>query len=206
MNDAQKIVGYVQGGVYVFGVISTDDTEFFAQIATNKRYDPHAVDHYRTTQRHDGFEEHRTKVRGESKDEAGRKRKDEREAIHYEAKYREDHEAVYKTVQQVIQEWKTEIARLRVGEYLLCDANGVQKIQGKMLPEAWPCNTERRTLEAIARIRNRPHYQKARLVQPLPPLPPVPKASTARASTGKPGSAARARQQSKRSTGRNGSK
>jgi hypothetical protein len=172
-TDMSRILANANGGVYFFRLIAPEDVAIAGEAITNLTFNANEVHHYDHYQVHDGVKEVRTKVRGESKDEHGRKRKDEREAISFQPKYREEARAVYVTPVVKNQENATKVANLAVGEYFLLCAAGLFRIQGKMLEAAWPFNlTEKRTLEAIRRIRSRSHYQPARLVVTLPPEPP----------------------------------
>jgi len=174
-DDMQRIIGN-SDEIQVYQLDGDEDLEISGRLVTNRTFNAYEVHHHETREVHDGFEEHKYKTKGESKDkDSNHIRQDEREAINFRQRFREEQRPVYITPLVKSQVDKTEIALLAVGEYFLLSANGVFRVQGKMLEAPWPFGlTQSRTLAAIARIRNRPHYQQARLVEPLPPAPPQP--------------------------------
>jgi len=172
-SDAlEKILTNTPGGHYWFKLFSEKDQERGAGDLANPTFNPLEVHYTRKRLVHDGMEEYHHTVTGKSKDKHEKTiRVDERDAVNFLPKYREEVEEYYKTPQLHKQEFMTDVANLRVGEYFVRDMQGVRKVQGKMLEAAWPFGlAEKRTLEALSRIRSQSIYQPARLLD-IPPTP-----------------------------------
>lgn len=132
-----------------------------AKDITTPTFDPLGVHYQRERQEHFGEKEVVTKSTGKSKDSTGVEREDERESITYRPVYRTVVDSFYKSYELQESEIRKEIATLTVGQRFVRDLSGVRKETVVKLPEPWPLNlTQKRTIEAIEEIRNRPCYQK----------------------------------------------
>ena len=141
------------------------DQELGARVLANATFDPLAVHYTRTRQFHASVEPLHTKSRGESVDPHGElARRDARTGTAFLARYRTAAEEYYKTPQLHEQEYRTQLATLRVGERLVRDRRGVQRERVKRLRPPRPRSEfEARTRAVIDRVRRGPFY--------LPPPP-----------------------------------
>lgn len=155
------------------------DQEIGAAALANATFDAHAVHFTRTRMVHDGVETVESSSHGESLDPHSGEalRWDRRHGTAFVPRYRHQAEHVYKSPQLQVQEYKTKLATLRIGERLVRDRWGVRRERVRMLRPA--VRAERflaDTRAAIERVRERPIYVP---VTPAPPpdVPPSPSAA-----------------------------
>jgi hypothetical protein len=148
------------------------DQEIGAKALANATFDPHAVHYTRTRKVQDGVEPVHTRVHGEAHGPHGEvARRDIRSGVAFLTRYRTAEDDYYVSPQLHEQQYKTQLATLRIGERLVRDRRGVRRECVRLLRAPRPREQfVFRTREAIARVRQQPIY--------LPPPPTEPSATT----------------------------
>lgn len=187
----EKILQNTPGGHKWFRLLSPRDQETAAADLFAAKFDP-AAEHYRRARlQHDGYEAKKNVTRAHGTGESGttpeygpkvtnNKRQDVRDTVTesttYLSRYREVEDVFYKSPQLQEAELRAEAGRLGVGEFYLRDLGGAYKVQAIMEAPSWPLGlADKRTREAIARIRSRPHYQTPGPSGSTPPTPDGPR-------------------------------
>lgn len=153
-----------------------------AEDLANPTFDPKEVFYTRERKQVAGHREIETTSSGESRSFdvvsgklANAVRHDERTGKHFLPEYETVVEEVYKTPALHLQEFKSKVATLQVGECLVRDKDGVRLERVTMLGEAWKLGlTPIRTQKAITAIRARECYRTPESPLPPPPAPPPP--------------------------------
>ena len=152
-----------------------------AEDLANPTFDPKEVFYTRERKQVAGHREIETMSSGESMSFDVRSgklddavRRDERTGTHFLPEYETVVEEVYKTPQLHLQEFKTKIATLQVGECLVRDKDGVRLERVTILGEPWKLGlTAIRTRKAIEAIRSRPCYRVPASSTPPSSAPPA---------------------------------
>ncbi len=168
-----------------YQVLAPTDQELGAKALANATFNPHTVHYTRDRMVPDGVRTIHTESRGESFDHNWTLlRHDLRSGVTHVGAHRTAKEPHFKPPQLHEQEYRTKLARLRVGERLVRDRGGVRR--ERVTPLRAPRFSEQDVQSAVARLRDQPIYQ------PAPPAP-APWATPAR------GAAALLRERGRRS-------
>jgi hypothetical protein len=161
-----------------YQVLSPADQELGAKALTNATFDPLTVHYTRTRPFPDGVERVDTVSRGETFDPQSHTvvRRDRRTGMALRTRYRHVIDPSYKTPQLWEQEYRTQLATLRIGERLVRDRDGVRRERVRPVRAPWLRRiTDASTRALIEHLRRQPIYQPssplpdpARTVKPLP--------------------------------------
>jgi hypothetical protein len=163
-----------------YQVLSPADQELGARALANATFRPRAVHFTRTRALPQGVERMDTTSRSERFDPKTRLivQRERRWGTTFKTRYRHLEEEHYKTPQVWEQEYRTQLATLRIGERLVRDRGGVRRERVAPLRSSWwrpVCDASSRAL--IERIRRQPIYQPCVPPEPAPPETPVPDAA-----------------------------
>jgi hypothetical protein len=159
--------------------LSPADQELGARALANATFDAHALHFQRTRQMSDGVTPVETITHGRSLGAHGELlRQDTRAGQTLVPRYRAVSEDHYKTPQLHMQEFRTHLATLRIGERWVRDRRGVYRERVRLLrPPRLRHLFEVRTRAVIAEIRRQPMYQAVEFPSESPP-PSLPGAAT----------------------------
>ncbi len=162
-----------------YQVLAPADQELGGKALANATFDPHAVFFTRTRHVPNGVMPIATESRGEAVDpRTGIHRQDRRVGTAFLARHRAVEEEYFKTPGLHEQEYRTQLATLRIGERLVRDRIGVRRervtpLQSPRLPLSFDAFTR----AVIERIRRQPIYQPCPPENPAAAVKPLPNAA-----------------------------